>query len=111
MKCPKCVALGIKSKVAPLGAYSTLMNLSHRFYDEEGVYHDHTPSQRMEQYRCSNGHEWNVHGRNSCPEKDWEDPELPNVTISSGRSGGKSTITYMPVSGGQPTTTTLIRQS
>jgi hypothetical protein len=38
-----------------------------RFYDEEGILHDHNPNVTTTAYRCSNGHIFETRERHKCP--------------------------------------------
>lgn len=62
MKCPECIKEGKKSTISIGSSVITAMPV-HRFYGEDGKYHEHDPNVRSTQYRCSNGHGW-VDGEN-----------------------------------------------
>jgi hypothetical protein len=64
--CPVCQQKGLKSKVFVGGARITAM-CAEAFYDEEGIYHCHDPNIMTRDYRCSNGHVWQVKGHGNCP--------------------------------------------
>jgi len=66
MKCPECLAAGLKSRVESLGGTVTLMGWA-PYWDEEGVYHSHDPNIRKSEYGCSNGHAWSEEYQAECP--------------------------------------------
>jgi hypothetical protein len=66
MKCPECIAAGTPSRVYTDGCSRTLLAYR-RYYDEDGVYHDHDPNTVTEYFYCSNKHVWQVKGKRPCP--------------------------------------------
>jgi hypothetical protein len=55
--CPKCKELGLKSRVYPGAAMSTLL-ASTPYYDENVKYHNNDPNTHTKSYSCNNGHKW-----------------------------------------------------
>ncbi len=70
MKCPECVAVGLR-RTETAGGTSTTLMWSPAFYDEDGKYHDHDPNKKTAEYACSNGHKWVETSRGKCPSCDW----------------------------------------
>ena len=56
-KCPECVRLGQRS-ILHIGATTTTLLATSRYYDEDGVYHENNPNTRGTEYWCSAGHRW-----------------------------------------------------
>ena len=65
MKCEECVEAGEKSRITPHGSSKTLMYCA-RYYDEEGVFHNHDYNTVRSSYSCSNGHRWSSSGKGAC---------------------------------------------
>jgi hypothetical protein len=66
MKCPKCVELGLKSRLNGDGfGLSTDMGAL-RYWDEEGRHHTHDPNSHSTHYWCSNGHNISIYRKDSC---------------------------------------------
>jgi len=76
MKCPECVSEGKKSIVYPGSSSTTLMGFQ-RYYDEDGVFHEHDPNDIQSHYSCGNGHQWTTHTQNKCPNCDWSEKIEP----------------------------------
>lgn len=72
MKCPDCVKENKKSSIQIGMTTSTCMYFP-PFYDEEGEFHSHDSNGTSTSYHCSNGHSFNEHRTNSCPNPkcDW----------------------------------------
>lgn len=66
MKCPECVAAGLRSTITVGGSFSTAMGWAPHF-DEDGVYHVHDYNTRTTQFSCSQGHRWAKESDPSCP--------------------------------------------
>jgi hypothetical protein len=65
MKCPECVASGLRSTVTGGGGSFTCMGWT-PYYDEDGAYHSHDPNYRTTDWRCSLGHRWNTSRLTPC---------------------------------------------
>jgi hypothetical protein len=66
VRCPECVAQGQLSKVYIGGTIVTDMGTD-RYYDEDGVFHNHDPNIRSTSYECSNKHYWYDGVMPKCP--------------------------------------------
>jgi hypothetical protein len=59
MKCQKCVANGLRSRVHVGMSTSTLMGWT-PYYDEDGEFHNDDPNIHSTDYSCTQGHSWSV---------------------------------------------------
>ncbi len=70
MKCQRCVQEGLTSKVySPNGGSMTHMRTS-KYYDEEGLYHNHNSNRITKTYYCDKQHRWEQTLRIECPVKE-----------------------------------------
>lgn len=67
MKCPQCVSEGLRSQVTMGSPFKTEKGKPVQFWDEDGNYHYHDPAKYSTDYRCSNGHEFNLASTHGCP--------------------------------------------
>lgn len=66
--CPECAATGLKSRVfSDDSGWRTLMAGQQRYWDEDGVYHDHDPNDPdTYRFRCSNKHSFTMPALKEC---------------------------------------------
>jgi len=81
MKCPKCIKLGMKSKIYGGGCGMTTLAYYAPWHDEEGVYHNHDNNTTTMEYTCSNNHSWTEKTTGQCPNCEWGHDDKPDITI------------------------------
>ena len=75
MKCPTCVAEGVRSRLTISPGMTTLM-YSAPYYDEDGIYHSHDPNTTSFGWQCTEGHKGNSERGTRCPSCDWGNDPL-----------------------------------
>jgi hypothetical protein len=85
MICPVCKKEGTTSRVVRGHSSSTLVHYE-GYYDEQGKYHSDDPNTTTTDYKCSNGHRFEVavqRGKETItiispkPEKDVQEKKIP----------------------------------
>jgi hypothetical protein len=57
--CKECVKQGLKSRVY-VGISTQTAMMGSSYYDESGNFHYHNPNTTTTNYKCSNGHEFQI---------------------------------------------------
>lgn len=68
--CPQCQDLGLRSSMWSRGSSTTLLAGRGEYWDEDGIRHVHDPNTTKTAYQCSEGHDWVVTSKQSCPAGD-----------------------------------------
>jgi hypothetical protein len=86
MKCPECVAQGLRSAVwIKDEEYGTLNEsgerevlISKKYWDEDGIWHCHDINPFIKIYECDNGHIWDISHYAKCmvPNCFWDPPHV-----------------------------------
>ena len=66
MKCPECVEKGLKSMVTIKSMYCT-DSYYLPFFDQDGIYHIHDNNDIINDYYCSNNHNFKINYKEKCP--------------------------------------------
>ena len=66
MICNTCKDTGLKSKVFPIASEYVFVTPQERYFDENGVWHNHDSNEIVESFKCSNDHTWEVKKTAKC---------------------------------------------
>lgn len=66
MICNTCKDTGLKSRVFPVASEYVFVTPQERYFDENGVWHNHDSNETVETFKCSNDHTWEVRKTAKC---------------------------------------------